>query len=72
MQKKHAKGFFMNSSYRKTRTLKALLHRHGHHKEDSKESGDICQCSEDPDSPNDAGDVNGEEAGGRVKTEVTI
>jgi hypothetical protein len=25
MQKKHAKGFFLNSSYRKTRTLKSLL-----------------------------------------------
>jgi hypothetical protein len=71
MQKKHAKGFFINSSYRKTCTLKALLHGHGHHKEASKESGDPCQYSEDPDSPNDAGDVNGGKADGRVKTEVT-
>lgn len=62
----------MNSSYRKTRTLKALLHGHGHHKENGKESGDMRQYPEDPDGPNDAGDVNGEEAGGRVKTEVTI
>jgi hypothetical protein len=37
MQKKHAKGFFINSSYRRTSALKALLHGLGHHRDEKEE-----------------------------------
>ncbi len=38
MQKKHSKGFFINSSYRRTSALKALIHGLGHHREEKEDS----------------------------------
>jgi hypothetical protein len=48
MQKRHTKGFFINSSYRRTSALKTLLHNLGHHreeKEDSEQPHDFSKSS---------------------------
>lgn len=40
MPEMHTKGFFFNSSFRKSRALKALLRGHGQPKEGSESSGE--------------------------------
>ena len=51
MQRGHTKGFYFNSSYRKTRGLRSLLHGLFHHKnEDVRDSDDYTYG--DPPSPN--------------------
>jgi hypothetical protein len=48
MQKKHAKGFFINSSYRRTRALTALIRALGHGRE---EEGKVPQAQDFSPSP---------------------
>jgi hypothetical protein len=51
MQRGHTKGFYFNSSYRKTRGLRSLLHGLFHHKnEDESDCDDYTYC--DSSSPN--------------------
>jgi hypothetical protein len=48
MQKRHAKGFFINSTYRRTSALKTLLHNIGQHQdeeEDSEQPHDFSKSS---------------------------
>jgi hypothetical protein len=47
MQKKHTKGLFIDSSYRRTRALKALLHGVLHHQGDQA-SGETFDYSGKP------------------------
>lgn len=59
MQKRHTKGFFINSSYRKTRTLKSLLHGLARRQEDEEDVGvvyDYPKKSNLTKSTKDAGD----------------
>jgi len=40
MQKRHAKGFYFNSSYRRARGIRTLLHGLFQHKHEKEEGGD--------------------------------
>jgi hypothetical protein len=73
MQKRHAIGFFLDSSYRKSRALKSLLHKMSQEKEEEeKGSGDIYQYPIDPDFPARARDMRIENPRDQMKRAVRI
>ncbi|OFW57897.1 MAG: hypothetical protein A2W01_02920 [Candidatus Solincola sediminis] len=72
MQKKHAKGFFLDSSYRKGRALKSLLHRRSDGKDDEKETGDIYQGPKNRDFSNGVKDASDEDPHRRLKRAARI